>query len=110
MPIQALAGLVCGLVIGFQVPHAFRENLRTPYDPVASGRLDDFLAKAKEQLGDPAGRSWVFGPNPRLGGITPAEAVQCEGWTASLSDLLKERANLQPQVAKSPAVSLRAVA
>ena len=72
-----LAGVVCGMVIGFMAPNACRSNIVTPFSAEMAKALDRGLQAARESLGgDEAARTWLFTPRNDLGGITPAEAVQ----------------------------------
>ena len=72
-----LAGVACGMVIGFMAPNACRSNIVTPFSAEMAKALDRGLQAARESLGsDEAARTWLFTPRNDLGGITPAEAVQ----------------------------------
>jgi hypothetical protein len=89
----ALAGFVCGAVIGFKVPVACRINLVTPVNPIMARALRELLAQANVALGsDTAARDWVFAPNGDLDGITPAEAVQYKTQATGVGRLLEAEA------------------
>jgi hypothetical protein len=99
----ALVGFVCGAIIGFMVPYACRENLATPTDPVMARQLRDLLREAKTTLGTATlAETWVFGPHSGLHGITPAEAIQYEGYANVVrallsSDASRERGEAWPE-------------
>jgi hypothetical protein len=77
----ALVGLVCGAVIGIMVPYACKESLVTPPDPIMARELRNLVHEAEATLGTRAlAESWVFSPHIELPGITPAEAIQYEGY------------------------------
>lgn len=88
-----MAGLACGIVLGYFVPHAFRMSVSRPYDRNASAALDDLLGKAEKALGARAdAEDWVFMPHKKLGGITPAEALQHKSLATGVSTLLDANA------------------
>jgi len=93
----ALVGFVCGAVIGIMVPYACKGSLVTPPDPIMARELRNLLREAETTLGTRAlAESWVFGPHSGLPGITPAEAIQYEGYanlvrTLLYSDASRER-------------------
>ena len=94
VPIVALVGLVCGAIIGFMVPYACKENLATPTDPVMARQLRNLLREAKTTLGTAAlAENWVFSPHNGLNGITPAEAIQHEGYANVVRTLLNSDAS-----------------
>jgi hypothetical protein len=108
VPIVALVGLVCGAIIGFMVPYACKENLATPPDPVMARQLRNLLREAKTTLGTAAlAENWVFSPHNGLHGITPAEAIQYEGYANVVralvnSDASREREETWPDRSDRP--------
>jgi hypothetical protein len=89
VPIIGFVGFACGVIIGYMVPYACRANLMTPPDPGMARTLRDLLARAETSLGSRAAASdWVFLPNTALRGITPAEAIQYEGYKNPVRQLL----------------------
>ena len=52
-------------------------SVSRPYDRNASAARDDLVGKAEKALGAQSdAEDWVFTPHKKLGGITPAEALQ----------------------------------
>jgi len=95
-PIAAAAfvGLACGAVLGFMVPYACKGNLATPPDPIMARQLRHLLREAKTTLGTAAlAENWVFSPQKGLHGITPAEAIQYEGYAHVVRTLLNSDAS-----------------
>lgn len=94
MLVIGLVGFMCGAVLGFMVPYACRANVVTPPDPGMVRMLRDLLSRAETSLGSKdAASNWVFSPHNALRGITPAEAIQYEGYENQLRQLLdNERA------------------
>jgi hypothetical protein len=90
---EGFAGFMCGAIIGFIVPSAYRANLMTPPDHKMASRLRDLLREAKTVLGREEGENWVFTPHKDLLGISPAEAVQYEGLATGVQRLLKSEAS-----------------
>jgi hypothetical protein len=81
VPVVGLLGLLCGAVVGFMVPHACRANVVTPPDPIMARTLGELLDRAANVLGgEGAAKDWVFVPHTHLRGITPAEAIQYQGY------------------------------
>jgi hypothetical protein len=94
VPLVAFVGVVCGVIIGFMVPYACKENLATPPDPVMARQLRNLLREAKTTLGTAAlAENWVFSPQNGLHGITPAEAIQYEGYAYVVRTLLNSEAS-----------------
>jgi hypothetical protein len=94
VPIVAVVGLVCGAVIGFMVPYACKGNLATPPDPIMARQLRNLLREAKKTLGTAAlAENWLFSPKSALHGITPAEAIQYEGYANVVRTLLSNEAS-----------------
>ncbi|WP_454617629.1 hypothetical protein [Bradyrhizobium cenepequi] len=90
----AFVGLVCGAVIGIMVPYACKGNLVTPPDPIMARELQNLLREAETTLGNKAvAENWVFSPHNGLQGITPAEAIQYEGYTNLVRTLLNSDAS-----------------
>ncbi|MCK1512353.1 hypothetical protein IVB22_07140 [Bradyrhizobium sp. 190] len=90
----ALVGLVCGAVIGIMVPYACKGSLVTPPDPIMARELRNLLREAETTLGTKAvAESWVFSPHSGLPGITPAEAIQYEGYANLVRTLLNSDAS-----------------
>jgi hypothetical protein len=87
--VLGLVGAVCGAVLGLMVPYACRANVVTPPDPSMVRKLRDWLARAEVSLGSrDAAFEWVFSPHNGLRGITPAEAIQYEGYENAVRQLL----------------------
>ncbi|TDQ15307.1 hypothetical protein [Phyllobacterium brassicacearum] len=102
-----LAGLACGAVLGYFVPHAFRMSVSRPYDRNASAALDDLVGKAEKALGAQSdAEDWVFTPHKKLGGITPAEALQHKSLATGVSTLLDFAAPPETE-AQPPAIITR---
>jgi Protein of unknown function (DUF2384) len=95
VPIVALAGFACGVVIGSMVPAACRTNLVTPLDPIMARSLRELQRQAQTALGKPAADDWLFSPNSDLGGITPAEAIQHKTHATGVGRLLESEAALR---------------
>jgi hypothetical protein len=94
VPIVAFVGLLCGVVIGIMVPYACKGNLMTPPDPIMARELRNLLREAEITLGSKAvAENWVFGPHSGLPGITPAEAIQYEGYANLVRTLLNSDAS-----------------
>jgi hypothetical protein len=94
VPILGLVGSLCGAIIGFMVPRAWRVNLVTPPDPSMASALRDLLRRAETTLGTRAvAENWVFTPRDQFGGITPAEAVQYKGLATGVRRLLNDDAS-----------------
>ena len=90
----ALVGLVCGAVIGIMVPYACKGSLVTPPDPIMARELRNLVREAETTLGTRAlAESWVFSPHSGLPGITPAEAIQYEGYANLVRTLLNNDAS-----------------
>ena len=90
----AFVGLVCGVVIGIMVPYACKGNLVTPPDPIMARELRNLLREAETTLGSKAvAENWVFSPHSGLPGITPAEAIQYEGYANLVRMLLNSEAS-----------------
>ena len=101
VPIDGLAEFICGAVIGFMVPQAYRANLVTPPDPAMARALRDLLRQAKTALGSKAAaEDWVFMPNDDLGGITPAEAIQYKSYATGVGRLLENEAHCRREEAR----------
>ncbi|MCA6110456.1 antitoxin Xre/MbcA/ParS toxin-binding domain-containing protein [Bradyrhizobium cenepequi] len=104
----AFVGLVCGAVIGIMVPYACRGNLVTPPDPNIARELRNLLGEAETALGDrDRAENWVFSPHNGLHQITPAEAIQYEGYanlvrTLLNSDAAHEREGTWPDRSSRP--------
>ena len=89
MLVIGLVGFMCGAVLGFMVPYACRANVVTPPDPGMVRMLRDLLSRAETSLGGKdAASDWVFSPHNALRGITPAEAIQYDGYANLLRQLL----------------------
>jgi len=94
VPIVGLAGLACGVVIGFMVPQACRANIVTPPHADMARALRSLLRQAESALGTKAAaEDWVFMPNDDLGGITPAEAAQYKTQATGVGRLLENEAS-----------------
>ena len=94
VPIVAFVGLLCGVVIGIMVPYACKGNLVTPPDPIMARELRNLLREAETTLGSKAlAENWVFSPHNGLPGITPAEAIQYQGYTNLVRMLLNSEAS-----------------
>jgi hypothetical protein len=106
----AFVGLLCGAVLGFMVPYACKGNLATPSDPIMARQLRNLLREARTTLGTKAlAENWVFSPHIGLHGITPAEAIQYEGYsnvvrTLLNSDASREREETWPDRSDRPLV------
>ena len=104
----AFVGLVCGAVIGIMVPHACKANLVTPPDPIMARKLRNLLFEAEATLGSTAvAENWVFNPHNGLHGITPAEAIEYQGYadlvrTLLNSDASRERKGTLPDRSDKP--------
>jgi hypothetical protein len=97
VPVIGLAGAICGGVIGFMVPQAYRANLVRPHNREMDKTLRDLLRKAEAQLMTrAAAEEWVFGPNDALGGIAPAEAVQYQTQSNLVETLLAQENSPRP--------------
>jgi Antitoxin Xre/MbcA/ParS C-terminal toxin-binding domain len=95
-------GLVCGAVLGLMVPHACRANVVTPPDPIMARTLADLLNRADNILGSEAGaKNWVFMPHQQLRGITPAEAIQYQGYAERVRSLLDGDASREREEART---------
>jgi hypothetical protein len=93
VPLIGLAGAICGGVIGFMVPQAYRASLVRPHNREMDKTLRDLLRKAETQLVTrAAAEEWVFGPNDALGGIAPAEAMQYQTQSNAVETLLAQEA------------------
>jgi hypothetical protein len=93
VPVIGLVGAICGGVIGFMVPQAYRASLVRPHNPEMDKMLRDLLRKAEAQLVTrAAAKEWVFGPNDALGGIAPAEAMQYQTQSVAVAILLAQEA------------------
>lgn len=87
---EGFAGVVCGAIIGFIVPSAFRANIMTPPDHRIASALRDLRREAKATLGNQkTAENWVFMPQEDLLGISPAEAIQYEGLATGVHRLLE---------------------
>jgi hypothetical protein len=94
VPIVAFVGLLCGVVIGIMVPYACKGNLMTPPDPIMARELRNLLREAETTLGSKAvAENWVFSPHSGLPAITPAEAIQYEGYANLVRMLLNSDAS-----------------
>lgn len=108
VPIVALVGLLCGVVIGIMVPYACKGNLVTPPDPIMARELRNLLRDAEAALGTRANaENWVFSPHNELHGVTPAEAIQYQGYANLVrlllnSDALREREVNRPDRSDGP--------
>ncbi|MCA6114231.1 hypothetical protein J6524_04715 [Bradyrhizobium sp. WSM 1738] len=104
----AFVGLLCGAVIGIMVPCACKGNLVTPPDPIMARDLRNLLREAETALGTKAvAENWVFCPHDTLHGITPAEAIQYQGYanlvrTLLNSDASREREGTRPDRSDRP--------
>ena len=99
--VAGLLGLACGAVLGFMVPQACRANLVTPNDPTMLRLLRKLLQQAVRALGTKeAAENWVFMPHPQLRGVTPAEAIQCEGYANFVRMLLDSEATREDEEAR----------
>jgi hypothetical protein len=93
VPVIGLAGAICGAVIGFMVPQAYRASLVRPHNREMDKTLRDLLRKAEAQLVTrAAAEEWVFEPNDALGGIAPAEAMQYQTQSNGVETLLAQEA------------------
>jgi hypothetical protein len=91
VPIISLAGFLCGAVIGFVVPHAYRANLASPPNRNLARALRGLLDRAEALLGsNSAAADWVFTPHADLDGITPAEAIQHKSLATGVGRLLED--------------------
>lgn len=110
VPIVGLAGLACGVIIGFVVPQAVRTNLVTPFDPITARALRELLREAEAVFNArlPA-EAWVFTPHPELGAITPAEAVQYESRATGVWRLLDSEGGSRQDKEARPARADRPV-
>jgi hypothetical protein len=89
VPVVAFIGVLCGCVIGFMIPYACKSNLSSPSDPKPSRELRNLLAEAQDKLGNKAAaEDWVFRPQQGLRGISPAEAIQYNGYANLVRSLL----------------------
>ena len=86
---EGFAAIVCGAIIGFLVPCAFRLNIMAPPDHKIATALEDLRREARDTLGTrEAAENWLFISHNGLPGITPAEAVQYEGLATGVHRLL----------------------
>lgn len=86
----AMVGGLCGAIIGFMVPHAFRRNILEPGDLEAAGALQDLIDRATTAFGSAeAAREWVFHPTPQFKGLTPAEARSYQAYAVTVFRYLR---------------------
>jgi hypothetical protein len=91
--LSALAGFVCGGIIGLKVPAAYKSELRNPKGKVGSKALRDLLSIAEVAKGSrAAAEDWVFGPHEDMNGLTPAEGVRYRELTTGVRGLLAKPA------------------
>jgi len=113
VPIIALIGLLYGVIMGIMVPYACKANLKMPPDPIMARELRNLLREAENILGSKTvAENWVFSPHIGLPGITPAEAIQYEGYANLVRTLLTNDAsrdresNWSEQTAKSANIAI----
>jgi hypothetical protein len=98
VPVVALVGIVCGWVIGFMIPCACKPNLAFLPDPKTARELKNLLYEAENTLGSgAAAEDWVFRPQQSLHGMTPAEAIQYNGYVNLVRSLLAGDELYRPQ-------------
>jgi hypothetical protein len=75
------------------VPQAFRANLVAPFDVGMRRKLRELVRQAEISFGTKAAAAdWVFTPRHELDGITPAEAIQFQGYATGVWRLLESDA------------------
>lgn len=88
-----LAGLCCGLAIGFMAPRAFRCGIANPIHGDMTKQLRALLQRAQTiRSGRNGAEDWAFQPQDELGGISPAEALQYKEQVNRVWALLEDEA------------------
>jgi F0F1-type ATP synthase membrane subunit c/vacuolar-type H+-ATPase subunit K len=94
VPIVGLAGLACGVVIGFMVPQACRANIVAPPHADMARALWSLLRQAESALGTKAAaEDWGVHAKRRPRGIIPAEAAQYKTQATGVGRLLENEAS-----------------
>jgi hypothetical protein len=99
LPIAGVASFASGFVIGYFVPQAFRANLNAPFDVGMGRKLRELVRQAEVSFGTKAAAAdWAFTLHNELC-ITPAEAIQFQGYATGVWRLLESDAFLRRQEA-----------
>jgi hypothetical protein len=101
--LSGLAGSVCGAIVGFAVPAAYKANLLVPERRLERKELRDLLGRAERVFGTKvAAENWMFTPKEELDGITPSEAIHFKELATGVSRLLDNVAPGRPEERAQP--------